>query len=97
MKRTFACALAALALLAGCKKNEKPSVTPQAEAQETPAPAPAPKAEMINSVMIAGGFWRLTDEDTMKWVEYAVPGTRVQAYGSTDPASGDRAETISRP
>lgn len=93
MKRTFACALAALALLAGCKKNEKPSVTPQAEAQETPAPAPAPKAEMINSVMIAGGFWRLTDDDTMKWVEYAVPGTKVQAYGSTDPASGDRAET----
>lgn len=94
MKKLCACALAALVLLAGCKKTEAPAAgQQQAEVQETPAPAPAPKVEMINSVMIAGGYWRLTDEDTMKWVEYAVPGTRVQAYGSTDPASGDRAET----
>ena len=94
MKKICACAFTVMLLLAGCKKTSAPAAKQeQVPVQETPASAPETKVEMINSVMIAGGFWRLTDEDTMKWVEYAVPGTRVQAYGSSDPSSGDRAET----
>lgn len=95
MKKVCACAFAALVLLSGCKEKKAPVSEQKTEVKEAakPAPAPAPKVEMINAVMIAGGYWRLTDDDKMKWVEYAVPGTKVQAYGSSDPASGDKAET----
>ncbi len=91
MKKMYACALAALVLLTGCKEKKPSPVEPQVEVQEESQTPPEPQVVLIDSVMIAGGYWHLVtegeDEGKMKWVEYAVPGTKVQAYG--DPASTD--------
>ena len=99
MKKLWVYVFAALLVLTGCKEKNNSQTAQQAEAQES-LPAAVPQVAMIKSVMIAGGYWRLVtegaDEGKMKWVEYAVPGTQVQAYGNPDPSSSDDLVEIKR-
>lgn len=99
MRKFFACSLAAIILLAGCKK-ENNTVQQYSEANNASESVSVPQVTLIKSVMIAGGYWRFVtdgaDEGKMKWVEYAVPGTSVQAYGNPDPSDSSDVVEIKR-
>ena len=99
MKKFCICAFALLALLTGCKEKSTPLAEPQ-EVQNVTESVSVPQVTLIKSVMIVGGYWRLVTEGAdagkMKWVEYAVPGTPVQAYGNADPSNSSDVVEIKR-